>query len=86
MQQHHHNFIAAVELLGGPVRAARAIGFTPVYISALVAGNRQLTDNVMDKTAAALLAHHRVARGLERVMTPLFSANRIAPATHSESA
>lgn len=68
-------FRDAVELLGGPRSASRAIGVNERTIARLLAGTSTLHAGFLEDTARALLDHAEQCRRLERAISPAFAEN-----------
>lgn len=71
----HHDWLRAVELLGGQRAAARALPCAERTMRALCSGERRLHDGYLADMAKALLAHADACRRAERKLTPAFTAN-----------
>ena len=69
-------FQAAVELLGGPRSAARALDIGERHVTRLLAGGSPLHAGILADTGQALLAHAGACRMAERELSPAFAANR----------
>lgn len=71
-------FKAAVDLLGGPRSAARALEINERTIVRLLAGQSTLHVGFLQDTAAALLEHAEQCKKLERLISPAFASNLTA--------
>lgn len=73
-----HDWLAAVELLGGIRAAARALPCNERTMRALCSGERKLHDGYLADMSKALLAHAEACRFVEKKLTPAFTANLTA--------
>lgn len=73
----HQRWLRAVQLLGGPRSAARAVGTAPKTIYRLIHREFPLHDGFLRDTAEALQRHARECAELEKWITPAFSRNLV---------
>lgn len=76
-QQQLARFRDAVDLLGGPRSAARALAITERHMGRLYSGASPLHAGFLADIGAALLAHAEACKTLERQLSPAFTANLV---------
>lgn len=70
-------FNMAIDLLGGPRSAARAIGVSERTMLRLGAGDTALHDGFLRDVSAALVVHAKACSEIEKKLNPLFTGNLV---------